>query len=73
VIRDGHPRQGATQPSAIDGADRCDGVVRSGTAPTKLHPVIRSYEPGEDWWWCYADDLFFAHAHAQVHPAAAGL
>ena len=23
------------------------------------HPVIRSYEPGEDWWWCYADDLFF--------------
>ena len=23
------------------------------------HPLIRSYEPGEDWWWCYADDLFF--------------
>ncbi|HAM01696.1 MAG TPA: hypothetical protein DCQ30_05650 [Acidimicrobiaceae bacterium] len=23
------------------------------------HPLIRSYEPGEDWWWCYPDELFF--------------
>jgi hypothetical protein len=23
------------------------------------HPIIRSYEPGEDWWWCYEDDLAF--------------
>jgi len=22
------------------------------------HPVIRSFEPGEDWGWCYEDDLF---------------
>jgi uncharacterized UBP type Zn finger protein len=20
------------------------------------HPVIKSFEPGEDWAWCYADD-----------------
>jgi hypothetical protein len=20
------------------------------------HPIIRSYEPGEDWWWCYPDE-----------------
>jgi CPA1 family monovalent cation:H+ antiporter len=20
------------------------------------HPVIRSYEPGEDWRWCFADE-----------------
>ena len=19
------------------------------------HPIIRSFEPGEDWWWCYPD------------------
>ena len=19
------------------------------------HPVIRSFEPEEDWWWCYED------------------
>jgi hypothetical protein len=23
------------------------------------HPLIRSYEPGEDWWYCYPDDLAF--------------
>src|SRR5262245_49359706 len=22
------------------------------------HPVIRSFEPGEDWAWCYIDELF---------------
>jgi uncharacterized UBP type Zn finger protein len=26
---------------------------------THNHPLIRSYEPGEDWWWCYADELYF--------------
>jgi uncharacterized UBP type Zn finger protein len=23
------------------------------------HPLIASREPGEDWWWCYPDELFF--------------
>jgi hypothetical protein len=23
------------------------------------HPIIRSVEPGEDWSWCYVDELFF--------------
>jgi uncharacterized UBP type Zn finger protein len=23
------------------------------------HPVIRSAEPGEDWFWCYEDELGF--------------
>jgi uncharacterized UBP type Zn finger protein len=23
------------------------------------HPLIRSFEPGEEWVWCYADELFF--------------
>ena len=23
------------------------------------HPIIRSFEPGEDWWYCYADDFAF--------------
>jgi len=26
------------------------------------HPVIRSYEPGEDWAWCYADHLYLEPA-----------
>jgi hypothetical protein len=23
------------------------------------HPLARSYEPGEEWWWCYVDQLAF--------------
>jgi uncharacterized UBP type Zn finger protein len=23
------------------------------------HPIVRSAEPGEDWSWCYVDDLAF--------------
>jgi hypothetical protein len=23
------------------------------------HPLVRSYEPGEEWWWCYVDELVF--------------
>ncbi|HVG29797.1 MAG TPA: UBP-type zinc finger domain-containing protein [Pyrinomonadaceae bacterium] len=23
------------------------------------HPVIRSFEPGEGWGWCYVDELYF--------------
>ncbi len=22
------------------------------------HPIVRSFEPGEDWRWCYADEIF---------------
>jgi uncharacterized UBP type Zn finger protein len=22
------------------------------------HPIIRSFEPGEDWTWCYVDDRY---------------
>jgi uncharacterized UBP type Zn finger protein len=22
------------------------------------HPIIRSFEPGENWQWCYPDELF---------------
>ncbi|MCU1346774.1 MAG: hypothetical protein JWL70_3040 [Acidimicrobiia bacterium] len=33
------------------------------------HPLVRSYEPGEDWWWCYADDLFFEVPGAPPSPS----
>ncbi|WP_106399623.1 UBP-type zinc finger domain-containing protein [Actinocorallia populi] len=23
------------------------------------HPVVSSFEPGEDWWWCYEDQVMF--------------
>jgi uncharacterized UBP type Zn finger protein len=22
------------------------------------HPIVKSFEPGEDWLWCYADEVF---------------
>ena len=26
------------------------------------HPLMRSFEPGEDWGWCYVDELMFEPA-----------
>jgi uncharacterized UBP type Zn finger protein len=26
------------------------------------HPIIRSFERGEDWGWCYVDEIFFEPA-----------
>jgi hypothetical protein len=23
------------------------------------HPILQSFEPGEDWWWCFTDELAF--------------
>ena len=33
-----------------------------------LHPIIRSFEPGEDWFYCYADDLVFERSGAKPAP-----
>ena len=35
------------------------------------HPVIRSYEPGEDWAFCYPDDLGVDELRALPGEAAA--
>ena len=32
------------------------------------HPIVRSFEPGEEWFWCYPDGLGFEIADAP--PAA---
>ena len=26
---------------------------------TTSHPIVQSFEPGEDWLWCYVDDVVF--------------
>ena len=26
------------------------------------HPIIRSFEPGEDWQWCYIDEVYLVGA-----------
>jgi hypothetical protein len=26
---------------------------------TPDHPLVQSFEPGEDWYWCYVDEVVF--------------
>jgi Zn-finger in ubiquitin-hydrolases and other protein len=33
------------------------------------HPIIRSFEPGEDWWWCFSDGLLFEVKGAPPAPS----
>jgi uncharacterized UBP type Zn finger protein len=33
------------------------------------HPIIRSYEPGEGWYFCYPDDLLFEIDGAPPAPS----
>src|SRR3979490_2951414 len=38
----------------------CDSSKnKHATAPFKLggHPIMKSLEPGEDWGWCYVDEV----------------
>jgi uncharacterized UBP type Zn finger protein len=32
------------------------------------HPIVRSFEPGEDWYFCYLDDLAFELRGAKPAP-----
>jgi len=32
------------------------------------HPVVRAYEPGDDWYWCYVDELFFELEETPLSP-----
>jgi hypothetical protein len=44
---------------------------RPATAHFRLagHPVIRSYEPGEDWYRCYLDQSAFEREGAALAPS----
>jgi uncharacterized UBP type Zn finger protein len=33
------------------------------------HPLVQSYEPGEDWYWCYADKVFLELPGAGGSPS----
>ena len=33
------------------------------------HPIVRSFEPGEDWFWCYPDELLFELPDAGPAPS----
>jgi|SRR5215218_7024465 len=33
------------------------------------HPIIRSFEPGEEWFWCYPDETGFELEDAPPGPS----
>ena len=30
----------------------------SGHAGSSAHPIVRSLEPGQEWMWCYIDEVY---------------
>jgi uncharacterized UBP type Zn finger protein len=38
--------------------DSSPGRHARGHAHAYGHPIIRSFEPGEDWRWCFVDETF---------------
>lgn len=49
--------------------DNSPGQHATGHFTATHHPVIRSFEPGEDWWWCYVDDVAFEVEGAGPSPS----
>jgi uncharacterized UBP type Zn finger protein len=57
----------------------CDSSpMRHATAHARQtrHPIVRSIEPGEDWSWCYPDQLAMVipeiHGHTRIPPSPLG-
>jgi hypothetical protein len=42
--------------------DQSPGRHATGHFHQTGHPLIRSYEPDEDWGWCYVDEVFLEPA-----------
>jgi uncharacterized UBP type Zn finger protein len=42
--------------------DQSQGKHATGHYRETHHAVMRSFEPGEDWGWCYVDELFMEPA-----------
>ena len=49
--------------------DNSPGKHATGHFHSIGHPIIRSYEPRENWWWCYVDELAFDVAGAPAAPS----
>jgi hypothetical protein len=35
----------------------------------EAHPIIQSFEPGEDWYYCYVDDVAFEMENPEPSPS----
>jgi len=36
------------------------------------HPIVQSFEPGEDWGWCYVDEVEFDLSRGVAHAKVIG-
>ncbi len=53
----------------------CDGSPRQHAqahASSTPHVLMQSFEPGEDWIWCYADEVIVRLPEAQNSPSHDG-
>jgi hypothetical protein len=50
----------------------CDGSPNRHAAAhshATTHPLIQSFEPGENWYWCYVDELAFERPGEDSSPS----
>jgi hypothetical protein len=56
--------------------DSSPGRHASGHATATGHPIMRSLEPGEDWSWCFEDEIAMRIAgvegHTRIPPSPLG-
>ncbi|HTK62765.1 MAG TPA: UBP-type zinc finger domain-containing protein [Pseudonocardia sp.] len=49
--------------------DSSPGKHATGHYRQTEHPLVRSFEPGEDWFWCYPDSVAFEIPDAGPAPS----
>lgn len=49
--------------------DNSPGRHATGHYRAVTHPLIQSYEPGEEWLWCFVDEVAFEFADAPPSPS----
>ncbi len=49
--------------------DNSPGRHATAHAAATAHALIRSYEPGQDWWWCFPDEALFEVEAAPPAPS----
>ena len=49
--------------------DNSPGKHATGHFLADGHALIRSFEPGEHWWWCYIDEVAFNMQDAPAAPS----
>ena len=49
--------------------DDSPGKHASAHFPETSHPLLQSFEPGEDWYWCFVDRLAFEVDSEEPSPA----